>query len=112
MTYKYETILFDLDGTILDTNELIIRSYLHALKGYVAEDFSREHIIPHMGTPLTEQLQRFSGLEDVEALAQKYREINLELHDEYVKAFDGVNEVLKNLHEAGFKLVLSQQKFA
>lgn len=104
MTLNYETILFDLDGTILDTNELIIRSYLHALDGYVPVDFSRDHIIPHMGTPLYEQLQRFSGLEDVEHLAVKYRAINLELHDQYVKAFEGVNEVLDKLHHAGLKL--------
>lgn len=104
MTLNYETILFDLDGTILDTNELIIRSYLHALDGYVPADFSRDHIIPHMGTPLYDQLKRFSGLEDVEHLAIKYREINLELHDQYVKAFEGVNEVLEKLHAAGLKL--------
>ena len=104
MTRQFETILFDLDGTILDTNELIIRSYLHALKGYVPADFSREHIIPHMGTPLYDQLRRFSGLEDVEELAKKYRAINLELHDEYVKTFEGVNEVVESLHKAGFKL--------
>ena len=104
MTRQFETILFDLDGTILDTNELIIRSYLHALEGYVPANFSREHIIPHMGTPLYDQLKRFSGLEDVEELAKKYRAINLELHDEYVKTFEGVNEVVESLHKAGFKL--------
>lgn len=104
MTYKYETVLFDLDGTILDTNELIIRSFLHALEGHVAEDFSRDHIIPFMGAPLIEQLKRFSGLDDVELLANKYRDKNLELHDDYVKAFEGVNEVIEKLYKAGIKL--------
>src|SRR5690606_14542333 len=104
MTYKYETVLFDLDGTILDTNELIIRSFLHALEGHVAEDFSRDHIIPFMGAPLIEQLKRFSGLDDVELLANKYRDKNLELHDDYVKAFEGVNEVIEKLYKVGIKL--------
>ena len=101
---RYTTVLFDLDGTILDTNELIIRSFLHALKGHVADDFSREHIIPYMGAPLEEQLRRFSGLEEVDELVAAYREINLALHDEFVKAFEFVPEVLEQLHKAGIKL--------
>ncbi|ANY70628.1 pyrophosphatase [Paenibacillus sp. BIHB 4019] len=97
-------MLFDLDGTIIDTNELIIRSFLDALKGVVPADFSREHIIPSMGQPLTMQMQQFSGLEDVTHLVAAYREVNLRLHDEYVKPFDYVVEVIKNLHEQGIQI--------
>ena len=56
MPTKITTVLFDLDGTIIDTNELIIESFFHALKGVVPADFGREHIIPSMGQPLTLQL--------------------------------------------------------
>jgi pyrophosphatase PpaX len=104
MTQTIKTILFDLDGTILDTNELIIESFLHALKGYVAPDFSREHIIPKMGTPLNEQLQEFSGLEDVTPLVAAYREVNLGRHDELVREFPYVGEVLGNLRRSGIRL--------
>jgi len=100
----YDTVLFDLDGTILDTNELIIRSFIEALQGYVDEDFNRDHIIPSMGAPLVDQMKRFSGLEDVEHLVVAYREVNLRLHDEYVKAFDYVLEVLERLHQEGMKI--------
>lgn len=100
----YDTILFDLDGTILDTNELIIASFLHALKGAAAEDFNRDHIIPSMGAPLEDQLRRFSGLEQVDHLVAAYREVNLRLHDEYVRLFGDVEEVLAELHRHGFKL--------
>jgi len=100
----YDTVLFDLDGTILDTNELIIISFLHALKDYTEEGFSRDHIIPFMGAPLVEQMKRFSGLEEVDHLVDAYREINLRLHDEYVQLFDQVEEVLAKLHESGIKL--------
>ncbi|MFC4812178.1 pyrophosphatase PpaX [Paenibacillus sp. GCM10023250] len=104
MTNTIKAVLFDLDGTILDTNELIIQSFLYALKGIVPPDFTREHIIPSMGQPLSAQLRLFSGREQVDDLVSAYREVNLRLHDEYVKAFPNVNEVFRKLREAGIKL--------
>jgi pyrophosphatase PpaX len=101
---KVRTMLFDLDGTILDTNELIIRSFLESLKGTVPEGFSREHIIPSMGQPLGDQMKLFSGLDDVSHLIAAYREVNLRLHDEFVKSFDYVGEVLEKLHKEGIRI--------
>ncbi|MFD0957924.1 pyrophosphatase PpaX [Paenibacillus chungangensis] len=98
------TMLFDLDGTILDTNELIIRSFLESLKGTVHEGFSRDDIIPSMGEPLEDQMKRFSGLEDVTHLVAAYREVNLRLHDELVEPFTYVNEVLDRLHREGIAI--------
>lgn len=47
------TVLFDLDGTIIDTNELIINSFLHVMEGWNhASPWTREQIIPHMGGTL------------------------------------------------------------
>ncbi|TFE24761.1 pyrophosphatase PpaX [Cohnella luojiensis] len=101
---KIKAVLFDLDGTIIDTNELIIQSFFHALKGVVPEGFGREHIIPSMGQPLTTQLQEFSGQEDVAHLTQAYREYNHLRHDEMVALFPGVAEAVKQLHAAGIQL--------
>lgn len=101
---KIEAVLFDLDGTIIDTNELIIESFLHALKGIVPESFGRTHIIPSMGQPLTMQLQQFSGRQNVDDLTRLYREYNHLRHDEMVSLFPGVAEVIQALHEAGVKI--------
>lgn len=101
---QIRTMLFDLDGTILDTNELIIRSFLESLKGSVPEGFGREYIIPSMGQPLGDQMKLFSGLEDVSHLVAAYREINLRLHDELVKPFENVIEVLEKLHKDGIQI--------
>jgi pyrophosphatase PpaX len=104
MKREIAAVLFDLDGTIVDTNELIIQSFLHALKGVVPETFGREHIIPSMGMPLTYQMQHFSGREDVDDLVRAYREYNIARHDEMVELFPGVAEVLPQLRANGFKL--------
>lgn len=104
MTSTIKTMLFDLDGTIIDTNELIIRSFIESLRGVTPEDFGREHIIPSMGQPLTDQMKLFSGLEDVTHLVAAYREVNLRLHDEYVKPFDHVIEVIERMHKQGIQI--------
>ncbi|UVI30568.1 HAD-IA family hydrolase [Paenibacillus spongiae] len=104
MTTRIRTLLFDLDGTILDTNELIIQSFLHSLEGVVPAGFGRDQIIPTMGLPLAVQMQGFSNLEEVSHLVSMYREINLRLHDEYVKPFPYVQEVLARLQAEGFQI--------
>lgn len=98
------TMLFDLDGTILDTNELIIQSFLHTFEGVTKEPVTRDHIIPNMGRPLVEQMQFFSGRDAVDDLVQKYRKFNIERHDALVKEFPYVPETLERLHAAGIKL--------
>lgn len=98
------TLLFDLDGTILDTNELIIQSFMHALQGQTPTPLDREDIIPQMGRPLTEQLQLFSGRDEVTDLVTLYRTFNFDQHDRYVRAFPHVKEVLARLHSRGVQL--------
>jgi len=108
---KTAAVLFDLDGTILDTNELIIRSFLHALSGVMPPEFGREHIIPHMGNPLKDQMRHFTGRDNVDDLVEAYREYNLREHDALVTAFPHVPEVLERLKAAGIKIGVVTTKF-
>ena len=88
------TVLFDLDGTIVDTNELIVQSFLHSLEGETAEPVGRELIIPNMGRPLVEQMEFFTGKKEVEEIIKKYRTFNLSKHDELVREFPNVRVVM------------------
>lgn len=100
-----ECVLFDLDGTIVDTNELIISSFMYALKDNGLAPLTREEIIPHMGTTLQQQMRVFSGLEDVSgALEKSYRSYNYEHHDELVRPFPQVNETMEELLRRGIKM--------
>ncbi|MGG4343877.1 pyrophosphatase PpaX [Paenibacillus lautus] len=100
-----ETVLFDLDGTIIDTNELIISSFLHVFEAQAPGTLTREQIIPHMGTTLEQQLQAFSGgVEDVSPFVKAYRSFNTLHHDEMVRPFPHVNEVVERLHRHGLSL--------
>ncbi|NEW09547.1 pyrophosphatase PpaX [Paenibacillus sp. SYP-B3998] len=105
-----QTVLFDLDGTIVDTNELIVQSFLHSLEGESPEPVTREMIIPNMGRPLVEQMEFFSGRTEVEDLINKYRTFNLSKHDELVKEFPNVHAVMSKLHEKGYKIGIVTSK--
>lgn len=101
---KYETILFDLDGTLLDTNELILTSFLHTLRTFLPEKtFTREDIIPHMGKTLYDMMNLFDE-QRAEEMVEFYREHNVSMHDEMVTAFPDVPEVIKDLYQQGYKL--------
>lgn len=98
------TVLFDLDGTIIDTNELIIETFLHVLRDKTPSPFTREHIIPSMGLTLEEQIRIFTGQDQVDELVAAYREYNVTRHDELVREFPYVKEVMANLHASGIQL--------
>lgn len=98
------TVLFDLDGTIIDTNELIISSFVHVLEEYKLQPLTREQIIPHMGTTLEHQLQTFCGSQEVEQYMKAYRAYNDKHHDDMVQPFPQVMNVVDALHQQGITL--------
>lgn len=103
MTSNIDTLLFDLDGTLIDTNELIIQSFLHTLGKYYPETYKREDVLPFMGPTLTETFESMDESK-VEEMVRVYRDFNLSNHDNLVKEFEGVHETISILKEKGFKL--------
>jgi pyrophosphatase PpaX len=101
----YDVMLFDLDGTLLDTNELIIESFYHVFDHDPA--ITRELVISNFGMPLEKQLLGYAGRgldEDGSDLVHKYRTFNNANHDQMVTAFPGARETLQALREAGVRI--------
>ncbi|WP_188454110.1 pyrophosphatase PpaX [Virgibacillus oceani] len=96
------TILFDLDGTLIDTNELIIASFEHTFNFY-GKSFSREQAIEFIGPPLKDSFAIVDPTQ-TDAMIKTYREHNLKHHDDYVTAFPHVPDTIKQLKEANYKL--------
>lgn len=103
MNKKINTVLFDLDGTLINTNELIIQSFLHTLNHYYPEKYTRETVLPFLGPTLEET---FSSIDEtrVEEMVQHYRAFNISQHDLLVTEFPYVNETLEALRDNGIKV--------
>jgi pyrophosphatase PpaX len=106
---KYNTVLFDLDGTLIDTNELIISSFLYTLDKFYPGRYRREDILPHMGKILPEQMAIFDP-DNVEALVETYREHNIRMHDQMVREFPHVADVVKELDRHGVTMGIVTSK--
>lgn len=97
------TILFDLDGTLIDTNELIITTFLHTLDKYYPGSYQREDVLPFIGPSLHETFGSIDP-DRVEEMILEYRSFNIANHDRMVTEFTGVSETVQALLKKGYKL--------
>lgn len=101
MTIK--NILFDLDGTLLDTNELIIQSFKHTYKTHLNKDVDKDEIIKSFGEILKITLDREFGEYSDEAI-KTYRNFQIGNFEKLIAIHQGVKEGIIELHRQGYKL--------
>jgi pyrophosphatase PpaX len=105
--------LFDFDGTLVDTTELIYQSMRHAVGDVLGREISREILMANVGQPLPRQMELLSA-EHAEELLESYRLHNEEHHDTLIKEFPGVEESLARLRASGVRVavVTSKRRFS
>ena len=96
------TVLFDLDGTLIDSVRLILDSYHHTLAAHGLPPRTDDEWLAGVGTPLTAQFAAWGHDPDtLQALIATYREYNLKHHDRMVTVYPGVVDVVRTLKEEG-----------
>ncbi len=96
------TMLFDLDGTLIDSVRLILDSYHHALARHGLPPRTDDEWLRGVGTPLTVQLAEWGNdPATLAALIATYREYNLEHHDRMVTVYPGVVDAVRIIRDAG-----------
>ncbi|NIM50893.1 MAG: HAD-IA family hydrolase [Gemmatimonadales bacterium] len=101
----FSTFLFDLDGTLIDSIDLILSSYRHTLKTHRGLVPSDDVWLAGLGTPLRAQFSQFTDDPDeIEAMVATYRDHNFEHHDALVREFPGVREAVQALGDRGARL--------
>lgn len=104
-------LLLDLDGTLIDSSELILASYRHTMREHLGEAPPDSEWLDGMGKTLRVQLREFaSSEEEAEAMVETYREHNHRVHDRMVRTFGGVRETLRRLHRRRVPLAIVTSK--
>lgn len=108
----YETILFDLDGTLTDPKEGITKSVQYALKKMGIIEENREKLIKFIGPPLVESFQKYYNFEMDEVLEaiKAYREYFADKGIFDNQIFPGIPELLASLKDKGHRLGVATSK--
>jgi pyrophosphatase PpaX len=103
-------VLFDFDGTLVDTTEMIHQSMKHATSSVLGrEDIPRETLLANVGRPLPRQMELIDA-ENAELLLEAYRSHHEQHHDTLIGEFPGVEESLARLGSAGIKVAVVTSK--
>ncbi len=108
---RFPTVLFDLDGTLIDSTRLIIESYHHTMRVHRGQTFPDAEWIAGLGTPLRVQFRRFTDdPAEIERMIATYREWNLAHHDAMVRPFPGALDAVRRLKSGGARLGIVTSK--
>ena len=107
----WSAVLFDLDGTLADTVELILRCFRHTLQVHRGEAPPDDAWLSGIGTPLRDQLRAFTDDPDeVERMAATYRDFQGSIHDENVAPYDGAVAMVTELGARGVPVAVVTSK--
>ncbi|HJU90474.1 MAG TPA: HAD-IA family hydrolase [Gemmatimonadaceae bacterium] len=104
-------LLFDLDGTLVDSLDLILTCFRHAFRTHVGAIPPDDALIAGIGTPLVTQLAEFVADSVLrETMVTTYRSYQMEHHDRLIREFEGARETLELLHDRGHAMAIVTSK--
>lgn len=108
---RWAAVLFDLDGTLADTVDLILRCYRHTMRTHLGRELPDARWLSTIGTPLKEQLRDFARDEDEAArMLETYVTYQRGIHDQWVSPFPGAAEVVRELKARGIAVAVVTSK--
>ncbi|MGL5415621.1 MAG: pyrophosphatase PpaX [Clostridium sp.] len=106
-----KAVLFDLDGTLINTNDLVYRSFNHVFNEVLKLGYDKKQIGENYGRPLEESFSKITkNSHEIDNLIKIYRKFNLEIHDELCEAFYGAKDLLKYLKNKNIKIGIVTSK--
>ena len=108
----YRYILFDLDGTLTDSSEGLVKSFAYALRKMGQPDLPRETLLRFIGPPLTESCREYCGMNEAQSsqviayFHERFDEIGIWEN----RPIDGAVDLLRTLKEKGYAVALASSK--
>lgn len=106
---KTKALLFDFDGTLLNTNELIVQTFMYIFDEKFPGQYSTEDCLRFIGPSLKQTFDELTPGE-TDLMIEKYKEWNAINHDSLVTSYDAVVETLEELHKLGIKMAIVSTK--
>jgi pyrophosphatase PpaX len=103
---KFDTIIFDFDGTLVDTNEAILESWQYAARELLGHEFSYGELKATLGEPILLSVASLFPDQDPDLVVKTYRVFHHAHFEEMIKLFPGVYEMLDTLQSESYKLGL------
>ena len=100
---RFPVVLFDLDGTVVDSGSIILASMRHATREVLGQEYGDDELLQAVGGPGLEAQFAVFAPDQVDELVRVYRAHNEPLHDE-LEACAGMEDVLVRLHAEGRRL--------
>jgi pyrophosphatase PpaX len=106
------TVLFDFDGTLLDSNDLIADSWRHTVRSFVGRSVTDDEVRRTLGEMLIDSMRWLMPEIDPKEAVDFYRDYQREIFLDSIGLYDGTERVLRTLKAAGYKtaLVTSRMK--
>ena len=98
-----DTIIFDFDGTVMDTNNVIIQSWQHTYKTLTGHEGNIDYILSTFGEPLEDSMKNAFPDVPLDVSVQTYRSWHRDNFDSMIELFPGVREMLEKCKVLGYK---------
>lgn len=112
MHTRFKAVLFDFDGTLVDSSEGIFKSLIYAFEkdGKPAPDGAT--LRKFVGPPIYDSFKTMFGYTDdkIDFMIEKYRERYREIGWRETRVYDGIPELLRQLRENGIKMATASSK--
>ena len=105
-----DTLIFDFDGTLMDTNGVILRSWQHTYRTLTGHEGDEEYILRTFGEPLELSLKNAFPDVPVEKSVDIYRTWHADHFSEMISLFPGVSEMLKEAKSRGYKMGIATSR--
>ena len=109
--YQKPVLLFDLDGTIQDSQKLVFETFRRVFKTRLPEyNLKEEELYTFFGPTLEDTFKKYFKEEEIESVIETYQKINLELHDSMLEAMPNATKMLKAMKKQGYTMAIVSNK--
>ncbi len=102
MKHPYKAVLFDFDGTIMNTNDIIIQSWQHTFRAAEGAERPLEDITHSFGEPLSLTMAKMFPDRDTDEMVNTYRDYQRKVYTESIQMFPGIAELITELKARGY----------